>query len=121
MTRSTSNIPQFPAIDSKIANREFTLTCIRQLQEAEFSIFHTVNDMKEDGKWKARGTRRSFSRQPFDFRPLYIQYPLLEYAAMKWTYHAKRYDYEDTNFYETLEEFCQPDNQTFRAWAVLYR
>ncbi|KAF7952041.1 uncharacterized protein EAE97_001538 [Botrytis byssoidea] len=99
--RKLSNVPQFPVIDPKIAHREIALLCISKLQGGAFYSYPMPGNAKNGA-----GNVEQSMRQRFDFARLFVQYPLVEYAAKNWTYHAKAYDYEDTNFYETLEEFC---------------
>lgn len=43
---------------------------------------------------------------------------LLEYAVMKWPYHAKQYNLKDPEFFQKLETFCQPQNPSFVAWST---
>ncbi|CAD6444566.1 b56e4188-8b5e-4227-84cb-f6daed23db25 [Sclerotinia trifoliorum] len=111
-TSTTSDFPQFPFIDPKNAHREIAITCISQLQGVAFS----ADSMRLGAPRPVAG--RSM-QQEFDFCQLFIQYPLLEYAATEWTYHAKRHEYEDPSFYEKLEEFCNHENRAFKAWCTL--
>ncbi|TGO16233.1 hypothetical protein BTUL_0030g00170 [Botrytis tulipae] len=112
--RKLSNVPQFPVIDPKIAHRKIALLCIRKLQGGAFSSYPMPDNAKIGG-----GNVEQSMRQRFDFARLFVQYPLVEYAAKNWTYHAKAYDYEDASFYETMEEFCDSDSQAFQAWSWL--
>ncbi|KAF5876996.1 putative ankyrin repeat protein [Botrytis fragariae] len=105
---------QFPVIEPRNAHREIALLCIGQLQGGAFSSYPISYDAKN-----GRGNTKKSKRQLFDFGKSFIQYPFVEYAAKKWTYHAKRYDCEDEGFYETLEDFCKPENQAFKAWSTL--
>ncbi|TEY39691.1 hypothetical protein BOTCAL_0454g00020 [Botryotinia calthae] len=113
-TNKLKNVPQFPVIDPKTAHREIALLCISQLQGGAFSTY-PMPDNAENG----RGNVAQTLRQNFDFSQSFVQYPLVEYAAKNWTYHAKAYDYADTSFYEKLEDFCKPENQAFKAWSRL--
>ncbi|TGO27127.1 hypothetical protein BPAE_0047g00430 [Botrytis paeoniae] len=112
--RKFSNVPQFPVIDPKIAHREIALLCISKLQGGAFSSYPMPDNAKDGG-----GNVEQSMRHIFDFARSFVQYPLVEYAAKNWTYHAKAYDYEDASFYEILEEFCKSDNQAFKAWSRL--
>ncbi|KAI9642050.1 hypothetical protein NHQ30_009921 [Ciborinia camelliae] len=115
--RATSSLPQFSAIDPKEAHREIVLICPSQLQGGAFDTYPITDDTEDGGSKASRAIGGPSNRQEFDFLQSFVQYPLLEYAAMKWTYHAKRYDCEDLDFYETLEEFCKSHNQAFKAWS----
>ncbi|KAJ8067271.1 hypothetical protein OCU04_004632 [Sclerotinia nivalis] len=119
ITCTTSDFPQFPVIDPKNAHRKIALTCISQLQGVAFSTYPMSDDTDYGGSRAPRRVAGRSKQQEFDFRQSFIRYPLVEYAATKWTYHAKGYDYEDTSFYETLEEFCNHENQAFKAWCIL--
>ncbi|KAF7870303.1 hypothetical protein EAF04_004049 [Stromatinia cepivora] len=118
-TYTTSKFLQFPVINLKNVHREIALTCISQLQGVAFSTYPMSDDKEYGGSRAPRHISGRSKRQEFDFRQSFIQYPFAEYAATKWTYHAKRYDYDDPSFYETLEEFCNPGNQAFKAWCIL--
>ncbi|KAM0310192.1 hypothetical protein ACHAO8_008360 [Botrytis cinerea] len=109
-----TEVPQFPVIDPKTAHREIALLCISQLQGGAFSSYPMPDNAENGG-----GNVAQTIRQNFDFSQSFVQYPLVEYAAKNWTYHAKAYDYEDTSFYEKLEDFCKPENQAFKAWSRL--
>ncbi|EDO02691.1 hypothetical protein SS1G_05168 [Sclerotinia sclerotiorum 1980 UF-70] len=118
-TSTTLDFPQFPVIDPKNAHREIALICISQLQGVAFSADSMLDGIVCGGSKAPRRVAGFSKQQEFNFRQLFIQYPLAEYAATKWTYHAKRYDYEDPSFYERLEEFCNHENQAFKSWCIL--
>ncbi|KAF7898209.1 hypothetical protein EAF00_004655 [Botryotinia globosa] len=112
--RKLSNVLQFPVIDPRIAHRKIAFLCISKLQGGAFSSYPMPDNAKNGG-----ANMEQSMRQRFDFARLFVQYPLVEYAAKNWTYHAKAYDYEDASFYETLEEFCNSNSQAFQAWSWL--
>lgn len=105
--RSTSGTRQFPAIDPSTAHRDITFTCLAQLQVGASDIGKSLQST-EKSNW-------SYGRS-FNMGAAFLHYPLSEYAATKWAYHAKQYSSNDQEFFRKLENFCQPQNPSFAAW-----
>ncbi|PQE32944.1 ankyrin repeat domain protein [Rutstroemia sp. NJR-2017a WRK4] len=105
--RGTSSAIQFPVIDPKIAHRDIASTCLAQLQGGAFDAY----DIKQS-------SQNSYYVRSFDTSAAFLQYPFLEYAVMKWPYHAKQYDLKDLEFFQKLENFCQLENPSFVAWST---
>ena len=112
-TRRNTNRAQFPVIDRRMAHRSIAKACLTLLQGNVFSSF------KPDGDDTDYLYGRSSRLDRFDFRAVFLQHPLVEYAAKKWAYHAKRYDVKDLAFFAELESFCDLKTPYFNAWLQL--
>ena len=115
---STNEAPQFPVIEPATAHRDIAVACLARLQAGAFDAYPKDDDLEMTEVAAARFPGRSPARD-FDFRAIFLQYPLVDYAARKWPYHVKHYDVEDQNFFNTLEQFCEPQSLHFRAWVKL--
>jgi ankyrin repeat protein len=113
--RLSAGTPQFPVIDPTIAHRDIATTCLASLREDGFRDYSDDNRAK--GEFKGSGS--AFRSDGFDFRSVYLQYPLMEYAARNCPYHAKRYDKNDPEYLVALTQFSDMQKPQFRAWLRL--
>ncbi len=111
--RLNINRAQFPVIDPLMAHRSIAIACLNLLQGDALRDY-TTNRKDENDADLSRGDSHCF-----DFRSTFLQYPLVEYAAKKWAYHAKHYDVKDTAFFMELERFCDLKKSCFNAWLQL--
>lgn len=116
--RSASEVHQFPVIDPATAHRAITLTCIARLHGGAFAEYPMDIDTSMDEAVIANSYYGHKPKQ-FDFRNAFLRYPLVNYAARKWPYHAKYFTDEDENLFHSLEQFCDPQSPHFRAWLAL--
>jgi hypothetical protein len=105
--RSTSSAVQFPVIDPQIAHRDIASTCLAQLQGGAFDAYDVTKSSQDPHYIRS-----------FDMSAAFLQYPLLEYAVMKWPYHAKQYILKDLEFFQKLENFCQLQNPSYVACST---
>jgi hypothetical protein len=115
--KSTNEAPQFPIIEPTTAHRDIAAACLARLQADAFDAYPKDDDPEKGEVAAAR--LRGGSMKEFDFRTIFLQHPLVDYAAKKWPYHAKQYDIEDQGFFNTMEQFCEPQSLHFRAWLEL--
>jgi hypothetical protein len=117
--RGTSSAIQFPVIDPKIAHRDIVFTCLAQLQGGAFDTYQLKRPSFDmSAAFDTYQLERSYYHRSFDMSAAFLRYPLLEYAMMRWPYHAKQYDFNDQEFFQKLENFCQPQNSAFVAWST---
>lgn len=116
LERHSDVTPQFPIINPTAAHRAIALTCLTSLQGSVFSSYPKLLEGRQ-----MVGPRRGDSRgaPDFNFRPVFLQYPLAEYAAENWMYHARQYDCWDEAFFNQLSQFCTSGTDHFRAWQGL--
>lgn len=119
MGRSTNDVPQFPVIEPTTTHRDIAVACLASLQSND--VFGSYPKDEDPGKSEVARSERfgGNSGVMFNFQVIFLQYPLVGYAARKWAYHARNYDNEDERFFDTLEEFCSPQSLHFRAWLKL--
>ena len=112
--RPTLAAPQFPVIESTTAHREIALTCLSSLRSDAFGAY--PDDDPDETEVYVCG----YLRNDMDyFRAVFLRYPLVEYAAREWPYHARNYGIEDQHFFNILQKFCEPRSSHFRAWLAL--
>ena len=101
--------PQFPVIDPSTAHRNIATICLNYLQGNALEDYS--NGTKADATLhKVRGGL------PGGYRGACIQYPLLAYATKNWTYHARHFQGDEPDFFESLTAFCNTQKPQFRAW-----
>jgi Ankyrin repeats (many copies) len=113
--RLSAGTAQFPVIDPTISHRDIATTYLASLRGNGFRDYPDDNRAKGDYE-ESDSTSHS---DRFDFRSVFLQHPLLEYAARNWPYHAKRYDKNDPEFLVALTQFSDMQKPQFRAWLGL--
>ncbi|KAH8799780.1 ankyrin repeat-containing domain protein [Xylogone sp. PMI_703] len=115
LKRHTKDSPQFHVITPESAHKSITIICLSQLQSHAFSSYPDAKHV--DGGMHGIESDEIIKR--FDYQPVYFQYPLIKYAAWKWTYHARQYTRPDDEFFSQLCQFCTQSTTSFRAWQAL--
>jgi hypothetical protein len=114
----------FPVLDPIAAHRNLVKTCITYLQSGclvpknvkqEFT--QTCDALCDHGDWPC--PRAPVPKDPFDYQQARLKYPFIEYAVDNWTWHACRYDLEDTSFFDLVSRFMQGTDLAFQRWLIL--
>lgn len=114
--RPTTNGPQCPVIQPAVAHQNISIACLAILGGEALSAYPKEDDLDNSENVWGHSSDRDHR---VNFREIFMQHPLLEYAAKNWTYHAKRCTVDEDSFFNNLEQFCDPSSSHFRAWLDL--
>ncbi|RDL31844.1 Glucanase [Venustampulla echinocandica] len=115
---------QFPVLDPNAIHRKMAETCVTYLQsgclvpkDAKAEFVQMCDALCDHGDWPC--PRAPVQKDPYEYRQARLQYPFLEYAVRKWTWHAGHYDIEETEFFDLVSRFMDGINTAFQRWLIL--
>ncbi|RFU35297.1 hypothetical protein B7463_g1040, partial [Scytalidium lignicola] len=112
-----SGTPQFPIIDPTVAHKTLALTCLKSLQ---IPILSQHSEPAKATRTKRRKVPPQKGSYTINLGSIMLQYPLVEYAAKNWMYHARQYNADDDQaFFSQLLQFCTLDATRFETWQRL--
>ncbi|KAL5354784.1 hypothetical protein ACLOAV_000874 [Pseudogymnoascus australis] len=115
---------QFPVLDPSVIHRKLVETCITYLQSGSLvprdvrpEFVQMCDALCDHGDWPCR--RAPVQKDPYEYQQARLQYPFVEYAVSKWTWHAGHYDIEDTGLFDLVSQFMDGINAAFQRWLIL--
>lgn len=115
---------QFPVLVPSAIHRKLVETCFTYLQSGSLvpkdvkpEFVQMCDALCDHGDWPCR--RAPVQNDPYEYQKARLQYPFVEYAVSKWTWHAGHYDIEDTGFFDLVSLFTDGINAAFQRWLIL--
>jgi ankyrin repeat protein len=127
---------EFPIIDEGKAHKQMAINCLKYLRSGALLFenergqdsvvdtsticstprhqidLHVIQDDKEH-----LGLAKEDDK--FEYHQACLAYPFLGYAVDNWAYHTSRYDVKDTELYDTIASFINPNDLSFRRWLAI--
>ncbi|RDW73411.1 ankyrin-3 [Coleophoma cylindrospora] len=120
-----SNTVQFPVLNSNKAHRGLSNICLDYLRSGGLRTGTACVPPKQNNGTTYPSARRTFfetqniETDGYDYQEAKLQYPFLEYAVSNWAFHASKYDFDDSDFFESVAGFLDPNSIDFRKWLEL--
>jgi len=115
---------QFPVLDPSAIHRKLVQTCVTYLQSGSLvpkdvkpEFVQMCDALCDHGDWPC--PRAPVPKDPYEYQQARLQYPFVEYAVSKWTWHAGHYDIEDTALFDLVSLFMDGINTAFQRWLIL--
>lgn len=115
---------QFPVLNPSEIHRKLTQMCITYLQSGSLvpksvnpEFVQMCDALCDHGDWPCQ--RAPVQKDPYEYKQARLQYPFLEYAVSKWSWHAGHYDIEDTELFDLVSRFMDGINPAFQRWLIL--
>ncbi|KFY82446.1 hypothetical protein V500_10542 [Pseudogymnoascus sp. VKM F-4518 (FW-2643)] len=115
---------QFPVLDPSAIHRKLVETCVTYLQSGSLvpkdvkpEFVQMCDALCDHGDWPC--PRAPVQKDPYEYQQARLQYPFVEYAVSKWTWHAGHYGIEDTGLFDLVSLFMDGINTAFQRWLIL--
>jgi ankyrin repeat protein len=112
---------QFPVLNPDEVHKRLSVLCMEYLRAGALRV-HS-RDVHSEATKPAK-KYDYFDDTPketdgYNYQEAKLRYAFLEYAVSNWAFHASKYDYEDDDFFDSIEGFLDPDSIDFKKWLQL--